>query len=142
MSKINQRSGLFDLKDMKGEVNLNFDAQLSQLEQVASLNEFVTTNLQRAVNKRIYVANALIIVKDQMRLAGLRQRTIEEYIYTFNRLINDMKIEFLDEITLEVIFNWLGSLGEISDVSKQSRLRVIKAILNRFYDNGWYEKRF
>jgi len=77
-----------------------------------------------------------------MRLSGVRKATVKEYIYTFNRLVEAIEIEFLDEITLEVIFNWLSKLGDISDVSKQNRLRVIKAVLNRFYDNGWLEKNF
>lgn len=77
-----------------------------------------------------------------MRLSGVRKATISEYIYTFNRLVYSMKIEYVDDIKLESIFSWLASLGDISDVSKQSRLRVIKAVLNRLFDNGWIERNF
>jgi len=89
--------------------------------------------------KGIKVANALLIV---MRLSGVRKGTVKEYIYTFNRLVEAMEIEFLNEITLEMIFNWLSKLRDFSDVSKQNHLRIIKAVLNRFYDNGWLEKNF
>jgi len=59
LSKINQRSGLFDLKDMKGEITLNFDAQLSQLkihcqELNAQLVESYTMLILRQQNRQIF----------------------------------------------------------------------------------------
>ncbi|WP_068984772.1 MULTISPECIES: hypothetical protein [Lysinibacillus] len=61
MSKINQRSGLFDLIDRKGDINLNFDAQLSQLkihcqELNAQLVESYTMLIlrQRQQNRQIF----------------------------------------------------------------------------------------
>jgi len=59
LSKINQRSGLFDLKDMKGEITLNFDAQLSQLkihcqELNAQLVESYTMLIFRQQNRQIF----------------------------------------------------------------------------------------
>lgn len=76
--------------------------------------------------KGVEINSALLIVKEQMRLSGVRKVTISEYIYTFKRLVDAMKIEYVNDIKLESIFGWLASLGDISDVSKQSRLRVIK----------------
>ena len=46
-----------------------------------------------------------------MRLSGVRKATISEYIYTFKRLVDAMKIEYVDDIKLESIFGWLASLG-------------------------------
>lgn len=41
---------------------------------------------------------------------------------------------------MDVLFEWLSKLGDVSNVTKQSKLRVLQAVLNRFYDNGWFEK--
>ena len=82
--------------------------------------------------------SALLIVKEQMRLSDVRKATINEYIYTFKCLVDAMKIEYVDDIKLESIFGWLASLGDISDVSKQSRLRVVKAVLEYYsYPKYW-----
>ncbi|KOP78293.1 hypothetical protein AMS59_10445 [Lysinibacillus sp. FJAT-14745] len=53
-----------------------------------------------------------------------------------------MNIEYLDEITTETLFGFITLLGDLKDITKQSKLCVIKAILNRMVGNGWIEKRF
>ncbi|MGA3599190.1 hypothetical protein [Lysinibacillus agricola] len=50
MSKINQRSGLFDLKDMKGEITLNFDAQLIAIKDPLP-------RVKRSISRVIYNAD-------------------------------------------------------------------------------------
>ncbi|MFF2175510.1 tyrosine-type recombinase/integrase [Lysinibacillus sp. NPDC058147] len=145
MSRNKRRTGIFDLNDIIGSIQLpNFNGAFQQddTELIAPPKILVDVTEVKEGKKGIKVANALLIVKEQMRLSGVRKATVKEYIYTFNRLVEAMRIEFLYEITLEVIFNWLSKLGDISEVSKQNRLRVIKAVLNRFYDNGWLEKNF
>ena len=63
--------------------------------------------------KGVEIKSALLIVKEQMRLSGVRKATIREYIYTFNRLVDAMEIEYVDDIKLESIFGWLAILGDI-----------------------------
>lgn len=46
-----------------------------------------------------------------------------------------MNIEYADEISLETLFGFIASLGNVKDITKQSKLRVVKAILNRMFDN-------
>lgn len=152
MSKSKQRTGVFDLDDAIATIRLNpLDSQ--QVEDLSSSitvsgvksdapRVLVDATEIKTANNTILIDRALLIVKEQMKLSGLRKVTINEYVYTFNRLINEMDLKYLDEITLEVIFEWLSSLGDVSNVTKQSRLRVLKAVLNRFYDNGWYRKKF
>jgi len=145
MSKNKQRTGIFDLNDITGSIQLpKFDGvfQQNDTKLIAPPKILVDVTEVNKGERSVKVANALLIVKEQMRLSGIRKVTIKEYVYTFNRLIEGMGIEYLDEITLEIIFNWLSQLGNISDVAKQSRLRTIKAVLNRFYDNGWIKKNF
>ncbi len=145
MVRKGQRTGIFDLEDITKGIQLpNFEGSFQQEETILITPPKLTIDVTElnGGNKGIEIKSALIIVKEQMRLSGIRKATISEYIYTFNRLVDAMEIEYVDDIKLESIFGWLGSLGDISDVSKQSRLRVIKAVLNRFYDNGWIEKNF
>lgn len=145
MSKNKQRTGIFDLNDVTESIKLNG----IEKERKEEFNSVIVTprilvepTELKSANGNILIDKALLIVKEQMRLSGIRAVTIREYIYTFNRLVNDMELRYLNEITLEVVFEWLSSLGDVTNVTKQSRLRVIKAVLNRFYDNGWYEKKW
>lgn len=38
-----------------------------------------------------------------------------------------MNVEYLDEITAETLFGFISSLGDVKDITKQSKLRVIRA---------------
>lgn len=148
MSKNKQRTGIFDLNDVVDKIQLNAAEEKAEEENRNESLGFVFPKVLIDVkeikknNNKIPVDKALIIVKEQMKLSGIREVTRKEYIYTFNRLVRDMEVEYLTDITLDVIYGWLSNLGDVSNVTKQSRLRVLKAVLNRFYDNGWYEKRF
>lgn len=145
MAKKGQRTGIFDLEDVTKAIQLpNFEGEFKDEETLLIAPPKLMVDIADIHEGKIGVEikSALLIVKEQMRLSGVRKATISEYFYTFNRLINAMEIEYVDEINLESIFGWLASLGDISDVSKQSRLRVIKAVLNRLYDNGWIERNF
>lgn len=102
----------------------------------------VDVNSVRLKGNRISAHSALMVVKEQMRLSGIRKRTIGEYDYIFNRMLKTMNVEYVDEISLETLFGFIASLGDVKDTTKQSKLRVVRAILNRIFDNGWIEKRF
>ncbi len=145
MARKGQRTGIFDLEDVTEAIQLpSFEGTFKEEDTILITPPKLMIDVSELHEgkKGVEINSALLIVKEQMRLSGVRKATISEYIYTFKRLVDAMKIEYVDDIKLESIFGWLASLGDISDVSKQSRLRVIKAVLNRLYDNGWIERNF
>lgn len=145
MARKGQRTGIFDLEDVTVAIQLpSFEGTFKEEDTILITPPKLMIDVAELHEgkKGVEINSALLIVKEQMRLSGVRKATISEYIYTFKRLVDAMKIEYVDDIKMESIFGWLASLGDISDVSKQSRLRVIKAVLNRLYDNGWIERNF
>ncbi|WP_404404705.1 tyrosine-type recombinase/integrase [Jeotgalibacillus malaysiensis] len=80
-------------------------------------------------------------VTEQMHLEGNRIRTIQTYQYAFNQLIQNTNINFVEDLNQQVIYDYLGSLN-VSQQTKLIRLKSIKAILGRFYNNGWIQDRF
>lgn len=142
MSKNRQRTGIFDLNDVTESIQLDSISKFSNQKNQTIPKIPLVTGSENITNFRMPVDKGLLIVMEQMRLSGIRYPTRKEYTYIFNRFIRNTRIEFLDEINLDVIFEFISSLGEVSDVTKQSKLRVLKAILNRFFDNGWIKRKF
>ncbi|AVK84530.1 hypothetical protein C3943_13585 [Lysinibacillus sp. B2A1] len=85
----------------------------------------VDVNSVRLKGNRISAYSALMIVKEQMRLWGIRKRTISEYDYIFTRMLKNMNIEYVDEISLETLFGFITSLGNVKDITKQRKLRIV-----------------
>ena len=143
MRKNKQRTGIFDLENTQPIDLLKMNPTSERNEPLIKAPKLmVDVDSVRLIGNRISANTAFIIVKEQMRLSGIRQQTLKEYDYIFRRFLTNMNIDYLDEITAESIFGFIASLGDVKDITKQSKLRVVKAILNRMYDNGWFEKKF
>lgn len=87
------------------------------------------------------VEDALIQVFQQMRVGGNRERTIESYKYIFEQFIQVTQIKYVEDITLSTIYNYLDKL-DVAKETKLIRLKSLKAILSRFFNNGWIEQKF
>ncbi|TDY03602.1 UNVERIFIED_CONTAM: site-specific recombinase XerD [Lysinibacillus xylanilyticus] len=87
------------------------------------------------------IAEALETIFNQMRVAGNRPRTIESYSYIFNQFVEMNNIEYVEEINIDSIYNYLGSL-DVSQRTKLIRLKSTKAVLSKFHNNGWIKERF
>ncbi|MFJ8512437.1 tyrosine-type recombinase/integrase [Lysinibacillus xylanilyticus] len=90
----------------------------------------------------ITIHHALLVLNQQMKLNGLRNRTIDDYNYQFKRFAEMVKVEYLHEINAEKIYEYLSLLGDIKDISKLNRLKTLTAILGRCYDNGWIKAKY
>lgn len=139
--KRNQRLGIFDIEN-SSPIEL-----VKKAEEKAKVDEhgpaiMLDVSLLNTGNNRISARTAFLICKEQMRLSNIRPQTVREYEYNYNRFIEMMQIDYLDEITLDSFYGFLNSLGNVSDVTKQSKVRKLKAIFNRFHDNGWINRRF
>lgn len=92
-------------------------------------------------NNRLTIDEALSVINRQMEVNGYRERTVNDYNYTVNHLIRVTSVTYLDEITTEILYDWLDSM-DVSQVTKQNRIKYIKSLLNKCYDNGWIKDRF
>lgn len=127
-----KKLGLFELDDVNVQVSLKPSIKKEEL------------NIQEVSNKsdRVPIGLAMMVVNRQMELSGLRARTIKEYNYTFNRFTTAFNMLYIDEITVDKIYEWLHQLGAISNYSKLNRLKSLTALFNRFYENEWFDKKF
>lgn len=92
--------------------------------------------------KNITIHHALLVLNQQMKLNGLRKRTIDDYNYQFKRFAELVKVEYLHEINADKIYEYLSLLGDIKDISKLNRLKTLTAVLGRCYENGWIKVKY
>lgn len=95
----------------------------------------------KTITKGMDAKKALEIVHRQMSLNGYRERTLNDYLRIFNHFLGASKVETLEEITVDTIYKWLESMN-VSNQTKLTRLKCLKAILSKCYNNGWYQTKF
>ncbi len=76
-----------------------------------------------------------------MRIAGNRPRTIESYEYIFNQFVEVTQIEYVEDINIDKLYHYLDVL-DVQPATKLIRLKSIKAVLSKFYNNRWIKDRF
>ena len=97
---------------------------------------------KKAVKRNgVTIPQALETIYQQMRIAGNRIRTIESYDYIFKQFVEFNKLEYVEDINADSIYEYLGSL-EVAQQTKLIRLKSIKAVLSKFHNNGWIKQRF
>ncbi|MDF2065092.1 phage integrase N-terminal SAM-like domain-containing protein [Bacillus sp. Cr_A10] len=89
----------------------------------------------------ITIPKALTTIYQQMRIAGNRERTIDSYNYIFNQFVVFNKLEYVEDINADSIYNYLEYLN-VSNQTKLIRLKSIKAVLGKFHNNGWLKEKF
>lgn len=99
------------------------------------------TKKAEAVSVSLSVTRALEIVITQMQTGGLRPRTISDYELHVKHFIEITQITTLDEASAEGVYEWLASM-QVSAQTKLTRLKCLKAFLERCADNGWLGARF
>ncbi|WP_227396695.1 tyrosine-type recombinase/integrase [Jeotgalibacillus aurantiacus] len=104
----------------------------------------VTTNLNdifEPLPQLMTVEKALGIVLRQMQAAGLRERTIDDYDRHVTHFAKVTGVKLLRELNANHIYDWLSSMN-VSNQTKLTRLKCIKAFLSRCFDAGWLESKF
>lgn len=89
----------------------------------------------------VSIIQAKEIVFRQMKLEGLRQKTLLTYNQTFTKYVDFLNLESVEEIDKAGFMLYLESLNNLDSTTKANRFRFITAILNRFYDNGWIKSK-
>lgn len=87
------------------------------------------------------ILTALEIVVKQMRNCGLRERTIHDYVKWTKDYADCTNSLFLSDINLQNIYEWFDSM-DVQNTTKKIRFKSLSAVLGRFYDNGWLQKKF
>ena len=103
--------------------------------------EDITINRTSKRREGLEIDQALRIVFRQMEISGSRPRTIESYEYVFNDFIKRTGLRFVDEINADSLYDYLNEL-DVAKTTKLLRLKSIKAVLSRFFDNRWIEYKF
>ena len=88
------------------------------------------------------IAKALGTVLRQLQLSGRRERTLHDYQKWTEHYCITTGNTLLAEITVDSIYYWLSSMGDISNTTKNIRLKSFKAVLSRFHENGWLPVKF
>lgn len=87
------------------------------------------------------IVTALSLVLRQMEISGLRPRTLSDYNLHITHFIKVTGTQVLEELTVEHIYKWLSSM-DVSNQTKLTRLKCLKAFLNRCFFNGWIKVNF
>lgn len=89
----------------------------------------------------ITITDALDTITRQMRVSGYRSRTISDYILHVEHFQSVTKVRYVAEISANTIYRWLDSM-DVSNQTKLTRLKCLKAFLSRCFDNRWIEMKF
>ncbi len=85
--------------------------------------------------------NIMEVIIQQMRVSGYRERTIADYIRYMTLFRKITNVTNLEEITADTIYFWLDSM-DVSNQTKLTRLKCLKAILSKCFNNGWVSEKF
>ncbi|MCA1011459.1 tyrosine-type recombinase/integrase [Halobacillus halophilus] len=81
------------------------------------------------------------VIIQQMRVSGYRERTIADYIRYMTLFKKITKVQYLEDINTDTIYFWLDSM-DVSNQTKLTRLKCLKAILGKCFNNGWFTSNF
>lgn len=104
------------------------------------LKQGIVTNAQPTYDGKSFDKSMDVIFK-QMKVSGYRDRTITDYSYYMEKLRKFADIQYLEDITADTIYNWLDSMT-VTNQSKLIRLKSVKAVLSKCFNNGWYSSKF
>lgn len=92
----------------------------------------------------IPIDQALTTVYKQLLAMGRREVTVESYDYAFRMFIKVCDIKTVQDITANKLIHFLDHLKGLGHQPStcNMRLKAIKAVLSRFFDNGWYHNKF
>ncbi|MCH7322895.1 hypothetical protein LZ480_13520 [Solibacillus sp. MA9] len=101
-----------------------------------AVDETFDVEIKRVEDRRdsLTVAHALKTVFRQMQISGNRPRTIESYEFAWNEFIKVTGVKYVEDIDADMIYDYLNEI-DVSKATKLVRLKSLKAVLNRFFDN-------
>lgn len=70
-----------------------------------------------------------------MKATGLRERTINDHYLHVKHFMKITDTQYLEELKVNHIYEWLSSMN-VSNQTKLTCLKCLKAFLGRCHDNG------
>jgi integrase/recombinase XerD len=93
------------------------------------------------INGAMLISDALDTITRQMKVSGNRSRTISDYVLHVEHFQSITNVKHVEDITAAAIYKWLDSMN-VSNQTKLTRLKCLKAFLSRSFDNGWIQIKF
>lgn len=110
-------------------------------KELDSVEKLVKQSEKKSSHASISIESALSIIVRQMKTDGNRERTINDYVRYMMDFKDKTDCYYVSDITLSSIYEWLDTMN-VKNSTKKIRYKSLSAVLSRFYDNGWIEKRF
>ncbi|RHW33406.1 site-specific integrase [Lysinibacillus yapensis] len=110
-----------------------FDIQIEQ--------PLIQVRKRQEKRNEITIEQALWVILKQLEVSGCRERTLYDYSTIVHYFIRDTKVEYLIDITSDIIYSWLAQMN-VKNTTKLTRLKCFKAFLGRCFDNGWFANKF
>lgn len=95
----------------------------------------------KVLSGSILISDALDVITRQMKVSGNRIRTINDYVIHVEHFKSVTNVQLVTDITADTIYNWLNSMN-VSNQTKLTRLKCLKAFLSRCFDNRWIKMKF
>ncbi|WLF29194.1 phage integrase SAM-like domain-containing protein [Bacillus altitudinis] len=108
---------------------------------VSIKTELLKPKQEEAISKGMSAEKALEMIHRQMTLNGYRERTLKDYDVIFNHFLQATNTKYLEAITVNTIYAWLDGMN-VSASTKSTRLKCLKAVLSKCYNNGWLSTKF
>ncbi|PAD19134.1 tyrosine-type recombinase/integrase [Shouchella clausii] len=116
-------------------------ASLVVQEDFTEIFTDASTESKREHTEVITIEQALRIITRHMKASGRRDRTISDYEVHVAHFSEVTNVIYLNQVTPEHIYLWLSSM-DVSNQTKLTRLKCLKAFLNKCADYGWLRNRF
>ncbi|MEV5112609.1 tyrosine-type recombinase/integrase [Peribacillus frigoritolerans] len=129
-----KRKGLFD-------VNVDVRSLLGELPSSTASKTNNNVELTADRSQLILISKALEVITRQMKVSGNRSRTISDYVLHVEHFQSITHVQHVLDITANTIYQWLDSMN-VSNQTKLTRLKCLKAFLSRCFDNRWIEMKF
>lgn len=126
----------------KGIFDVNVDVR-KILEGSSTTSKEAPTAIKhtKVLSGSISVLDALDVITRQMKVSGNRSRTISDYVLHVEHFQSVTNVQLVTDITADTIYKWLDSMN-VSNQTKLTRLKCLKAFLSRCFDNRWIEMKF
>lgn len=125
----------------KKKKSLTIDADLSGLFSQPKATKATPTQPSERIERGMTIVQALNTIIRQMEVSGHRARTISDYRLHVNHFVEVTGVNYLNEITANHIYTWLHSMS-VSNQTKLTRLKCLKAFLSKCFNNGWLHTKF
>jgi site-specific recombinase XerD len=89
----------------------------------------------------ILISIALDLITSYMKVSGNRRRTISDYVLHEEHFRSVTNVQYVADIIADTIYQWVERMN-VSNQTKLTRLKCLKAFLSRCFDNHWIEMKF